>query len=150
MDERLIEAVELFEDVMVFGTERVLKNVKADVWQEYSLEQIQVLKLISKNGPLTAGVIADLQGVHKSAISNRLKKLEDKDLIQIVKSEEDQRTKLINLTEAGLHVLKESDQAVYAYIHDLFANHVKDDELDNFLIMFRKIKSILKLEGERE
>ncbi|WP_270179753.1 MarR family winged helix-turn-helix transcriptional regulator [Alkalihalobacillus sp. CinArs1] len=149
MDERLIEAVELFEDVMVFGTERVLKNVEADVWQEYSLEQIQVLKLISKNGALTAGVIAELQGVHKSAISNRLKKLEEKALIKIVKSEQDQRTKLVDLTEKGTEVLKESDQAVYAYIHDLFANHVKDEELDNFLIMFRKIKSILKLEGER-
>lgn len=134
---------------MVFGTDRVLKNVKAEVWQEYSPEQIQVLKLVNKNGPIAAGVIAELQGVHKSAISNRLKKLEDKKLIEIVKAEEDQRTKLVCLTDEGHRVVSESDQAVYAYIEDLFADHVKDEELDQFLSMFRKIKSILKLEGEK-
>ncbi|TMU86995.1 MarR family transcriptional regulator [Bacillus sp. BHET2] len=150
MDERLIEAVELFEDVMVFGTERVLKNVKADVWQEYSPEQIQMLKLVNKNGPLPAGMIAELQCVHKSAISNRLKKLEEKRLIEIVKSEGDQRSKLVVLTEEGRGVVMESDQAVYTYIEALFADQMKDEELDQFLSMFRKIKSILKLEGERK
>ena len=149
MDKRLIEAVELFEDVMVFGTDRVLKNVKADVWQEYSPEQIQVLKLVNKNGPLAGGVIAEIQGVHKSAISNRLKRLEEKGLIEIVKAEGDQRSKLVCLTEDGQRVVTESDQAVYAYIEDLFADHVKDEELDQFLTMFRKIRSILKLEGEK-
>ncbi|WP_201715703.1 MarR family winged helix-turn-helix transcriptional regulator [Rossellomorea arthrocnemi] len=148
MDKRLIEAVELFEDVMVFGTERVLKNVKAEVWQDYSPEQIQMLKLVNKNGPIPAGVIAELQGVHKSAISNRLKKLEEKALIEIVKAEGDQRSKLVCLTEKGRRVVTESDQAVYAYIEALFADQVKDEELDQFLTMFRKIKSILKLEGE--
>ncbi|MBW3112692.1 MarR family transcriptional regulator [Bacillus sp. MCCB 382] len=149
MDKRLIEAVELFEDVMVFGTERVLKNVKAEVWQEYSPEQIQMLKLVSKNGPIPAGVIAELQCVHKSAVSNRLKKLEEKGLIEIVKAEGDQRSKLVCLTDEGHRVVKESDQAVYAYIEALFADQVKDEELDQFLTMFRKIKTILKLEGEK-
>ncbi|WP_226671914.1 MarR family winged helix-turn-helix transcriptional regulator [Rossellomorea aquimaris] len=149
MDKRLIEAVELFEDVMVFGTERVLKNVKAEVWQEYSPEQIQMLKLVSKNGPIPAGMIAELQCVHKSAVSNRLKKLEEKNLIEIVKAEGDQRSKLVCLTDEGHRVVRESDQAVYAYIEALFADQVKDEELDQFLTMFRKIKTILKLEGEK-
>ncbi|MDX8342670.1 MarR family winged helix-turn-helix transcriptional regulator [Rossellomorea sp. YZS02] len=149
MDKRLIEAVELFEDVMVFGTERVLKNVKAEVWQEYSPEQIQMLKLVSKNGPIPAGVIAELQCVHKSAVSNRLKKLEEKNLIEIIKAEGDQRSKLVCLTDEGHRIVRESDQAVYAYIEALFADQVKDEELDQFLTMFRKIKTILKLEGEK-
>jgi MarR family transcriptional regulator, teicoplanin-associated locus regulator len=150
LDKRLIEAVELFEDVMVFGTERVLKNVKAEVWQEYSPEQIQMLKLVSKNGPIPAGMIAELQCVHKSAVSNRLKKLEEKGLIEIIKAEGDQRSKLVGLTEKGRRVVTKSDQAVYAYIEALFADQVKDEELDQFLTMFRKIKSILKLEGDKE
>ncbi len=134
---------------MVFGTERVLKNVKAEVWQEYSPEQIQMLKLVSKNGPIPAGMIAELQCVHKSAVSNRLKKLEEKNLIEIVKAEGDQRSKLVCLTDEGHRVVRESDQAVYAYIEALFADQVKDEELDQFLTMFRKIKTILKLEGEK-
>ncbi|KIL43584.1 hypothetical protein KP77_32900 [Jeotgalibacillus alimentarius] len=147
MDKRLIEAVELFEDVMVFGTERVLKNVKADIWQEYSREQLQVLKILHKNGPLSAGTLAELQHVHKSAISGRLKKLEEKKLIEIIKSPEDQRSKLIKLTEQGANVVQESDQAVYDYIETLFADQVNDQELEQFVTMFKKIRSILRLEG---
>ncbi|KON83172.1 MarR family transcriptional regulator [Rossellomorea marisflavi] len=150
MDKRLIEAVELFEDVMVFGTERVLRDVEAEVWQEYSREQIQVLKLLNKNGPLPAGAIAELQCVHRSAISNRLKKLEEKGLIEIAKAEGDHRSKLVSLTQHGRAVVKESDQAVYDYIEALFADQVEDEELDQFLQMFKKIKHILKLEGERK
>ncbi|MBM7580445.1 MarR family winged helix-turn-helix transcriptional regulator [Jeotgalibacillus terrae] len=149
MDKRLIEAVELFEDVMVFGTERVLKNVTAEVWQEYSREQLQVLKILYKNGPLAAGTLAELQHVHKSAISGRLKKLEEKKLVEIVKSPDDQRSKLIKLTDHGTKVVKKSDQAVYDYIETLFADQVNDQELEQFVTMFKKIRAILKLEGPK-
>lgn len=145
MVDRLIEAVELFEDVMVFGTEKVLKNVKAEVWEEYSPEQIQMLKLVSKNGPLPAGKFAELQGVHKSAITSRLKKLEEKKVVEILRAEEDHRTRVVHLTEEGRRVVMEAGEAVYAYVHKLFADQVNEEELDQFLATFRKIKSILKV-----
>ena len=75
MDKRIQEAVSLFEEVLIYGTERVIKSVDDPLWKEYSPEQIQVLKLIHKEGEITSGRLAILQGVHKSAISNRLKKL---------------------------------------------------------------------------
>jgi len=147
MDKRLIEAVELFEEVMLHGTERVLKAVDAPVWQEFSREQIQVLKMISKNGSLPAGKIASLQGVHKSAISSRLKKLQEKKLVRIVRSSEDQRTKEVELTDAGEEVVRQSDSAVYEYVEKLFSDQVNDEELDQFVSMFKKIREILKLDG---
>ncbi|KIL49091.1 MarR family winged helix-turn-helix transcriptional regulator [Jeotgalibacillus campisalis] len=147
MDKRLIEAVELFEDVMVHGTERVLKSVDSPIWQEYSREQLQVLKMISKSGAMPAGKIACLQGVHKSAVSSRIKKLEEKELIQIIKSSEDQRTKLIKLTKTGEEVVRQSDQAVYEYVEKLFSDQMTDDELDQFVSTFKKIREILKWEG---
>ncbi|MDX1807088.1 MAG: MarR family transcriptional regulator, partial [Paenisporosarcina sp.] len=70
MDERIQEATELFEEVLIYGTERVLKSVEHPLWKEYSPEQMQVLKLISKEESMTAGRLAVLQGVHKSAISS--------------------------------------------------------------------------------
>ena len=50
MDERIREAVSLFEEVLIYGTERVIRSVDDPIWKEYSPEQIQVLKLIYKEG----------------------------------------------------------------------------------------------------
>ncbi|MGD7044961.1 MarR family winged helix-turn-helix transcriptional regulator [Jeotgalibacillus proteolyticus] len=147
MDKRLIEAVELFEDVIVHGTERVLKSVDSPIWQEYSREQLQLMKMISKNGAMPAGKLASLQGVHKSAVSSRIKKLEEKKLIHIIKSSEDQRTKLIKLTDEGENVVRQSDQAVYEYVEKLFSDQVTDEELNQFVATFKKIREILKWEG---
>ena len=147
MNERLIEAVELFEDVMVYGTERVMKSLDDSIWKEYSPEQIQVLKMIGKYGQMPAGQLASMQCVHKSAISNRLKKLQEKELVRTVKSTEDQRTKLVELTEAGKEIVKQSDKVLYEYIEKLFSDRIGDEELGQFVMMFKKIKEILKLDG---
>ncbi|WP_416143939.1 hypothetical protein [Planococcus koreensis] len=78
MDARIKEAVDLFTEVMVYGTERVIKSIDDPLWKEYSPEQMQMLKLISKEQRITSGRLAVLQAVHKSAISSRIKKMLEK------------------------------------------------------------------------
>ena len=72
MDARIKEAVDLFTEVMVYGTERVIKSVDDPLWKEYSPEQIQLLKLIGREQRITSGRLAVMQGVHKSAVSSRI------------------------------------------------------------------------------
>lgn len=146
MDKRIQEAVELFEEVLIYGTERVLKSVEDPLWKEYSPEQIQVLKMIGKEESLTAGRLASLQGVHKSAISSRLKKLIDKELV-VVKPSADRREKLVVLTERGNKVVEQSNAVLHAYIEELMSDQVNDEEIDQFLVTFRKLKEILKMNG---
>lgn len=146
MDKRIQEAVELFQQVLIYGTERVLRSVEDPLWKEYSPEQIQVLNIISKEGPITSGRMAMLQGVHKSAVSNRLKKLLDKELLQI-KPSVDKREKLLDLTDQGRKVVERSNEALYAYIEKLMSDHVDDQEIEQFLMTFRKLKEILKMNG---
>lgn len=149
MEKQLQEAVELFEEVMIYGTERVLKSIDDPILHDYSPEQIQMMKIIGKNGPITAGRLAVMQGVHKSAISNRLKKLEEKGMVRAVKSSQDQRSKLVELTDEGEEFVQKAKKVLSGFISELLAGHIEEEEADQFIKTFRKLKEILKL-GEED
>lgn len=145
MNERIKEAAQLFEEVMIYGTERVMKSVDFPLWREYSPEQIQVLKILAMYGKATSGKIAQLQGVHKSAISSRIKKLEEKGLIVSKQDEQDRRSKFIFLTNEGERILQLSNEAIFKHIETLILDKVDEKEIDQFIAIFRKLKKILQL-----
>ncbi|MBB4825227.1 DNA-binding MarR family transcriptional regulator [Sporosarcina luteola] len=147
MKEKIKEAIELFEDVMIFGAAHVMKSVDVEIWNEFSPEQIQVLKILSTHGPLSNGKLAEVQGVHKSAVSTRLRKLEEKGLVTSSKDPDDQRTKVIELTSSGAEILKQADEAVFESIEKLFSGHIVEEEIDTFVNTFRKLKDILQMKG---
>lgn len=132
---------------MIYGTEHVLKSVEVDIWKKYSPEQIQVLKILATQGPLSNGKLAEIQGVHKSAISTRLKKLEQMELVQSDRDPHDQRAKVVHLTEKGAEILKTSSDAVYESIEKLLGDQIDERELQSFVETFRKLKSILQFKG---
>lgn len=146
MDARIKEAVDLFTEVMVYGTERVIKSIDDPLWKEYSPEQMQMLKLISNEQRITSGRLAILQAVHKSAVSSRIKKLLEKGLIQIVETP-NRREKVLELTPKGEEVLVASDTVLTNYIEKLFGQQIGDEEIDQFLATFRKLKDIIKTDG---
>ncbi|ALS75204.1 MarR family transcriptional regulator [Planococcus rifietoensis] len=146
MDMRIKEAVELFQEVLFYGTERVIRSVDNPLWEEFSPEQMQSLKLIGKEGQITSARLAVLQGVHKSAVSNRTKKLLQKELIQVVQTA-DRREKLLELTDAGKSVLEESDKILAEYLEKLMSEQVDDQEIEQFLVIFRKLSAIMKTDG---
>ncbi|MFA8439404.1 MarR family winged helix-turn-helix transcriptional regulator [Pueribacillus sp. YX66] len=147
MNEKFKEAAELFEEVMIYGTERLMKSIDLPLWYEYSPEQIQVLKILSTYGKATSSKIAQLQGVHKSAISSRIKKLEEKSLIMIKPDEQDRRSKFIFLTEKGERILQLSNEAIYKQFETLILDQVDEYEIDQFIEIFSKLKKILQLKG---
>lgn len=146
MDHRIREAVDLFTEVMIYGTERVIKSVDDPLWKEFSPEQMQMLKLISKEKQITSSRLAVLQSVHKSAISSRSKKLLQKELIRVVQTD-DKREKMLEITEAGREVLQQSDKVLTEYIEKLMSEHIEDEEIDQFLTIFRKLKDVVKKDG---
>ncbi|AQQ52019.1 MarR family winged helix-turn-helix transcriptional regulator [Planococcus lenghuensis] len=146
MDPRVKEAVNLFEEVMIYGTEQVLKSMDPHFWQEYSPEQLQLLKLLQREGRLTSGRLAALQAVHKSAISGRTKKLLQKGLIRIVETP-DRRSRLFELTPEGQQLVGQAEEMTHEYVQQLFIRHVEDEEIEQFLQIFRKLKTIIKTEG---
>ncbi|VDG97866.1 HTH-type transcriptional regulator tcaR [Lysinibacillus sphaericus] len=145
MKETLLEAIELFEEVIIYGTEHFLKSVQSPIWKEYSPEQIQTLKLLSAYDSLSNGKLAELQGVHKSAITARLKKLEEKGLIRTERAQHDQRAKVVRLTEPGREILSASNTAINETIANLFTDEISEEELLQFVSTFRKLKDILQI-----
>ncbi|WP_238323459.1 MarR family winged helix-turn-helix transcriptional regulator [Planococcus antarcticus] len=143
---RIKEAVDLFQEVLIYGTERVIKSVDHPLWKEYSPEQIQMLKLIGKEKRVTSARLAVLQAVHKSAISSRIKKLLQKEVIQVVQTA-DRREKLLELTDKGQVLILELDQVLTDYIEKLMSENIADEEIDQFLTIFRKLKKIIKMDG---
>lgn len=146
MDKRIKEAVDLFQDVMIYGTERVIKSVDHPLWKEYSPEQIQMLKLIGKEKQITSARLAVLQAVHKSAISSRIKKLLQKEVIRVVETA-DRREKMLELTDKGQAILVELEKVLTDYIGKLMSENIADEEIDQFLTIFRKLKTIIKMDG---
>lgn len=147
MQELMREAVQLFEEVMFQGAEHVIEAMEGDVWREYSREQLQLLKLLEQFGPIQAGQLAMKQGVHKSAVSNRLKKLVEKQLV-VSHRGQDQRERLIELTAAGHHVVEQADTAVYHYVESLLDGKIDEAEIEQFVRTFRKIKELLRIREE--
>lgn len=145
MKETLLEAIELFEEVIIYGTEHFLKSVQSPIWKEYSPEQIQTLKLLSAYDSLSNGKLAELQGVHKSAITARLKKLEEKGLIRTERAQHDQRAKVVRLTDPGREILAASNTAINETIANLFTDEISEEELVQFVSTFRKLKDILQM-----
>ena len=146
MDGRIQEAVDLFQEVLVYGTERVIKSVDHPLWKEYSTEQIQMLKLIGTEKQITSERLAILQAVHKSAISSRIKKLLQKEVIHVVETT-DKREKLLELTDKGQALALELDQVLTNYLEKLLSENIADQEIEQFLVIFRKLKTIIKMDG---
>ena len=44
-------------------------------------------------------------------------------------------------------VIKRSDEVLHEYIEKLMSNQVNDQEIDQFLVTFRKLRKILKMNG---
>lgn len=146
MDGRIQEAVDLFQEVLVYGTERVIKSVDHPLWKEYSTEQIQMLKLIGTEKQITSARLAILQAVHKSAISSRIKKLLQKEVIHVVETT-DKREKLLELTDKGQALVLELDHVLTNYLEKLLSENIADQEIEQFLVIFRKLKTIIKMDG---
>lgn len=146
MDKKVKEAVDLFTEVMIYGTERVIRAVDDPLWKEFSPEQLQMLKLIGKEGRITSSRLAILQGVHKSAVSSRIKKMLQKEMVLVVQSE-DRREKLIELTDKGKETVAKTDKVLTEYLEKLISQKVEDHEVEQFLKIMRKLKSIIKADG---
>ncbi|OAB40695.1 MarR family transcriptional regulator [Paenibacillus glacialis] len=81
-----------------------------------SLEQVRLLDLLSTKGALTFTEITELQGGHKSATSNRLKKLIQKNYVQFEQKENDHRIKHVVITVKGLAATKLANELSYKYL----------------------------------
>ena len=101
---RRIEDHIVFLEKFINDVNTLTAKLLKDLQNEYgiSLEQSNVFSML-KNESLTVSQITEKQGANKAAVSRRVKKLLDADLVKLEKSDAniDQRLKIVNLSEKG-------------------------------------------------
>ncbi|PPA69022.1 MarR family transcriptional regulator [Jeotgalibacillus proteolyticus] len=109
----------------------------------YSTQQLQTLRIINEHPDISQGEIAAIQGVFKTAISNRIKKLEQNSLI-IIDSGRDKRERSVKITEKGIKLIEKSEAIIFGHLNELLHTEFSDEEIVTFTRQLDRINSLLK------
>ncbi len=118
------------------GINEVMERQGIDI----SREQMGVFKLLFENKKLTLKEIAEMQGVFKTAISKRIKKMEEKGYVKKISSN-DKREKLVVLTEFGITFYKNRLLLLYKGLEEKL--NLSATEIDKLMMHIIDIKNIL-------
>ncbi|PTU86666.1 transcriptional regulator [Staphylococcus pasteuri] len=113
---------------------------------DISREQLGIFKLLLEHKQLSVNQIAEKQGVYKTAISKRIKKLETKHFVERIKSG-DKREKVIQLTEEGLQFYNNRQNKLYEGFKRKL--NLNNKELNDLFDYTNHINDILKKDEEQ-
>jgi DNA-binding MarR family transcriptional regulator/GNAT superfamily N-acetyltransferase len=102
--------------------------------------QMPLLTALYRHGPLSVGEAADLVGISQPAVTRILANLTDRELIETLRSDGDQRTRTIALTDQGRDVM---EQAVTTLWPRLRAAVAETCDLDALLAQIDAIETAL-------
>lgn len=117
-------------------TAKLLKDLQTEYG--ISAEQSHVLNMLSIEA-LTVGQITEKQGVNKAAVSRRVKKLLNAELVKLEKpdSNTDQRLKIIKLSNKGKKYIKER-KAIMSHIASDMTSDFESKEIE-------KVRQVLEI-----
>ena len=117
-------------------TAKLLKDLQTEYG--ISAEQSPVLNMLSIEA-LTVGQITEKQGVNKAAVSRRVKKLLNAELVKLEKpdSNTDQRLKIIKLSNKGKKYIKER-KAIMSHIASDMTSDFDSKEIE-------KVRQVLEI-----
>lgn len=121
-------------------TAKLLKDLQTEYG--ISAEQSHVLNMLSIEA-LTVGQITEKQGVNKAAVSRRVKKLLNAELVKLEKPDSniDQRLKIIKLSNKGKKYIKER-KAIMSHIASDMTSDFESKEIE-------KVRQVLEIIDHR-
>lgn len=140
-EERLQELIDQYANVYLFAT-RKIDRMLVEQAMPLSLEQFGILRVLKKEGPVTAKKVAQATDVHKSAVTNKVARLEERGFVQRTSGHSDRRSILIELTPAGEEALEEGTLAMTEFIQPYFSR-LDEQELEVFLKVYQKLNHML-------
>lgn len=122
---------------------KLLKELREDY--NVSKEQVNVILMLENEKTMTLTEITDRQGVNKAAVSRRIKKLIQAEVVQWEKAEEntDQRLKYIKLTERGKQFNKQSKEIINTIVSDIL-HDLSDEQIEQARYVLEIIDQRLK------
>ncbi|HCG74698.1 MULTISPECIES: MarR family winged helix-turn-helix transcriptional regulator [Staphylococcus] len=141
---RRIEDHIVFLEKFINDVNTLTAKLLKDLQNEYgiSLEQSNVLSML-KNESLTVSQITEKQGVNKAAVSRRVKKLLDADLVKLEKSDVniDQRLKIVNLSEKGKEYIAKRKAITSSIANDMTSDFSTEE--------IEKVRQVLEIIDHR-
>ncbi|MCG3400693.1 MarR family winged helix-turn-helix transcriptional regulator [Staphylococcus massiliensis] len=127
-------------DIHAFET-KILQSIRADY--QISAEQSHVISLLAYEKPLTLTEITEFQGVNKAAVSRRIKKLINLDMVKWTSDGplEDKRYKYITLTEKGRSYVEHS-KTVISDLAQTMLSDLSIEEVDH-------VRQVLEIVDDR-
>ena len=153
MKEKIMENIEQHTQFMAMFIEDIntlMASLLEGLRKEYhiSIEQSQALFLLDNNKSLTLSEITEKQGVNKAAISRRIKKLINLELVELVKQNEnvDQRLKYVSHTDNGREYIERTkvivnDVSTYL-LQDISQSQI-EETAKNLRIIDQRIKEYI-------
>lgn len=122
---------------------KLLKELREDY--NVSQEQANVILMLENEKTMTLTEITERQGVNKAAVSRRIKKLIQAEVVQWEKAEEntDQRLKYIKLTERGKQFNKQSKEIINTIVSDIL-HDLSDEQIEQARYVLEIIDQRLK------
>ncbi|MFD3220998.1 MarR family winged helix-turn-helix transcriptional regulator [Staphylococcus saprophyticus] len=115
--------------------------------EEYKIskEQANVILMLENEKAMTLTAITEKQGVNKAAVSRRIKKLIQAEVVEWDKAEAhtDQRLKYIKLTEKGKQFNRESKSIINDIVSDML-HDLSDEEIEQTRYVLEIIDRRLK------
>ncbi|AKG03544.1 hypothetical protein AAV35_001260 [Salimicrobium jeotgali] len=151
MREELIRQVyESIYDIYLHGSEQVAHSLKEDEeLKHFSREQTQLIKVIDSYPETTMKEIAEILGVHKTGVSNKVKKLVEGGYLEYRKGP-NHKSKYVAVTEKGHEVVERIEAINVTRWRTLFAGEFTEEELEDLYgKLFRISKRFKKEEDEK-
>ncbi|MGW9986886.1 MarR family winged helix-turn-helix transcriptional regulator [Staphylococcus cohnii] len=122
---------------------KLLKELREDY--NVSKEQANVILMLENEKTMTLTEITERQGVNKAAVSRRIKKLIQAEVVQWEKAEEntDQRLKYIKLTERGKQFNKQNKEIINTIVSDIL-HDLSDEQIEQARYVLEIIDQRLK------
>ena len=110
--------------------------------EELTIDQVFVMRYLSKKGKSTSSELAESFCVGKSSITAIITRLFDKHLIKRIPDDKDRRVTYIELTEEGSRVTDEMDDKIGRLLSGYIAQF-EQREAETFIATFERLAEVL-------
>ncbi len=139
----------LLEDRVTFLTHRInarLHQVSSPVIAQFGLDlySSRVLFALDQNGPMKVGQLVELMALPQSTISHQLKRMEKDGLVRRTRSQTDNRTVHISVTEDGAKATQLCT-SLSNLIQDRISEEFSDQELATLTDGLKRVFKVLEV-----
>ncbi|AQY50945.1 putative MarR family transcriptional regulator [Listeria weihenstephanensis FSL R9-0317] len=138
--EKIKQLIKSYEETYIFATRQLHDAIAEQILgkEGISFEQFLVLRYLAENGESSPNHLATVLHVHKSAITTKINRLLEKNLIHKEKNQQDQRSFVLNVTENGEKVYQACEQKLEELVSS-WVEILGEEDSEQFLALYKKI-----------